>query len=222
VKASLSLANRSSGTKSKEMALSKFTSMMVPPMSVIYSLAQMVRILGFASNFYQKQGSLSLILLSSTSKYRTRPIPRICSQRNPHQWLVSTYSIAFQTNERQAFSVKNQNIMVHTWINPRKMWATRFDDFDMGNEESFIMFGYGSPAAEFSNRTKPPDKLTSTELKAECLARVRSDPNIGPKFIALAEHCIINTAYVHTVKDCQAIKKWDTSSVTLIGDAVFK
>jgi hypothetical protein len=102
------------------------------------------------------------------------------------------------------------------------MWATRFDDYDMGNEESFIMYGYGSPLHEFSNRSKPPDKLTPLELKEECLARVRSDPKIDPKFVALTEHCIINTAYVHVVKECQTIKKWETNSVTLIGDAVFK
>lgn len=121
-----------------------------------------------------------------------------------------------------AFSHRNQNIMVHSWINPRKMWTTRFDDYDMGNEESFIMYGYGSPLSEFSNRSKPPDKLTPLELKEECLARVRSDPTIDPKFIALTEHCVVNTAYVHVVKECQAIKKWDSGSVTLIGDAVFK
>jgi hypothetical protein len=112
--------------------------------------------------------------------------------------------------------------MVHSWINPRKRYATLFDDYDMGNEESFIMFGYGSPVHEFSNQSKPPGKLTSIELKEECLARVRSDPSIDPKFVALAEYCIVNTAYVHIVRDCQAIKKWDTGSVTLLGDAVFK
>lgn len=84
------------------------------------------------------------------------------------------------------------------------------------------MYGYGSPIQEFSNQSKPPGDLSSLELKAECLARVRSDPNIDSRFVTLTEHCVVNSAYVHTVKDCQAVKKWDTSSVTLIGDAVFK
>lgn len=84
------------------------------------------------------------------------------------------------------------------------------------------MFGYGGPIHEFINKTKPPTKLSSAELKAECLARTRADPKIDPKFVALAEHCVVNTAYVHSLRDCQAVKRWDTSSITLMGDAVFK
>lgn len=121
-----------------------------------------------------------------------------------------------------AFSQRNQNIMTHTWINPRKRYATRFDDYDMANEESFIMYGYGGPVHEFCNRSKPPAKLSPSELKEECLARVRSDPHMDPRIVSLTEHCVVNTAYVHVVKEYQAIKKWDTSSVTLLGDAVFK
>ncbi|KAF8866380.1 FAD/NAD(P)-binding domain-containing protein [Acephala macrosclerotiorum] len=120
-----------------------------------------------------------------------------------------------------AFAQHNQNIMVHTWINPQKLWATKFDDFDIGNEESYIMFGYGGPIREFINKSKPAIKLSSAELKAECIARTRADPRIDPKFIALAENCVLNTAYVHAVRDCQAVKRWDTSNVTLMGDSVF-
>ncbi|KUJ22438.1 FAD/NAD(P)-binding domain-containing protein [Mollisia scopiformis] len=119
------------------------------------------------------------------------------------------------------FTQKNQNIMVHSWINPRKMWATKFDDFDISNEESFIMFGHGGPVREFINKSKPPTSLSSAELKTEIIARVKADPKIDPKFVALAEHCVLNTSYVHAVRDCQAVKKWDTGSVTLMGDAVF-
>jgi hypothetical protein len=122
----------------------------------------------------------------------------------------------------QAFSNRNQNIMAHSWVNPRKQWASKFDDYDIGNDESFIMFGYGSPINEFSNRTNPPGELSPAELKAEIFARVQADPNIDSRFVALAQHCITNTAYVYVVRDCQAIKRWDTDSVTLIGDAVFK
>ena len=84
------------------------------------------------------------------------------------------------------------------------------------------MFGYGSPVDEFLNKTKPPGKLSPEELKEECIARVRLISNAVPKFLSLAEKCVINTAYVHVVRDCQAVKRWDTSRVTLIGDAVFK
>lgn len=112
--------------------------------------------------------------------------------------------------------------MVHSWINPRKQWATKFDDLDIANDESFIMFGYGSPLGEFINKSKHPLQLTPQELKAECIARVRKDPGIDPRFVALAEHCLVNTAYVHTNREMQPIKRWDTESITLIGDAVFK
>lgn len=112
--------------------------------------------------------------------------------------------------------------MVHSWINPRKPWATKFDDYEISPDDSFIMFGYGSPVDEFLNKKKPPGKLSPEELKEECIARVRLIPNADPKFLALAEKCVINTAYVHVVRDCQAVKRWDTNRVTLIGDAVFK
>jgi hypothetical protein len=84
------------------------------------------------------------------------------------------------------------------------------------------MFGYGSPVGDFLNKEKPPGKFSPEELKEECIARIRLVPNADPRFIALAEKCLINTAYVHVVRDCQAVKRWDTSSITLIGDAVFK
>jgi hypothetical protein len=112
--------------------------------------------------------------------------------------------------------------MVHSWVNPRKPWATKFDDYEIAPDGSFIKFGYGSPINEFLNRLKPPGKLSPAELKEECIAQVKSVPNVDPKFIALAEKCLINTAYVHVMKDCQAVKSWDTSCATLIGDAVFK
>jgi hypothetical protein len=84
------------------------------------------------------------------------------------------------------------------------------------------MFGYGSPVGDFLNKEKPPGKFSPEELKEECIARIGLVPNADPRFIALAEKCPINTAYVHVVRDCQAVKRWDTNCVTLIGDAVFK
>jgi hypothetical protein len=112
--------------------------------------------------------------------------------------------------------------MVHSWVNPKKPWATKFDDYEIAADDSFIMFGYGSPVDGFLNKEKAPGKLSCEELKQECIARIRAVPNVDPKFIDLAEKCVINTAYVHIVRDCQAVKRWETDSVTLIGDAVFK
>ena len=105
---------------------------------------------------------------------------------------------------------------------PRKPWATKFDNYGIAPDDSFIMLGYGSPVDESLNKKKSPRKLSPEELKEECIARVRLIPNADPKFLALAEECVINTAYVHVVRDCQAVKRWDTSRMTLIGDVVFK
>ncbi len=112
--------------------------------------------------------------------------------------------------------------MVHSWMNPRKPWATNFDGYEVAPDDSFIIFSYGSPVDEFLDKKTPPGKLSPEELKEECIARIRLVPTADPKFLALAEKCVINTAYVHVVRDCQAVKRWDISRVTLIGDAVFK
>lgn len=74
----------------------------------------------------------------------------------------------------------------------------------------------------FVNKSKPPIQFTFAELKAEVMARMQADPKMDPKFVTLAEHCILNTAYVHNVRESQAVKRWDTSVVTLMGDSVFK
>jgi hypothetical protein len=84
------------------------------------------------------------------------------------------------------------------------------------------MFGCGSPVDKFLNRTKAPDQLSSRELKEECVARVRNNPDIHPNFKALARYCVTNTAYIHMVKIADTIKPWDSPNVILLGDAVFK
>jgi len=86
-------------------------------------------------------------------------------------------------------------------VDPRKPWATRFDNYEIAPDDFFIMFGYGSPVDEFLNKKKPPRKLSPEELKEECIVRVRFIPNADPKFLALAEKCVINTAYVHVLRD---------------------
>lgn len=84
------------------------------------------------------------------------------------------------------------------------------------------MLGHGGPRNAFINKSKPPVQLTSAELKAEVITRMKADPKMYPKFVALAEQCILNTAYVHNVREAHAVKRWDTSGVTLMGDSVFK
>jgi hypothetical protein len=107
-------------------------------------------------------------------------------------------------------------------MNPRKKWATIYDEYDIAANESFIMFGYGSPIDQFCNRTKPPLRFSSEELKAECITRAKHDNKLHPDFVTLAEKCVINTGYVHMVRDTGTVKPWDSNCVTLVGDAVFK
>ncbi|KAH8602811.1 hypothetical protein B0O99DRAFT_604380 [Bisporella sp. PMI_857] len=120
-----------------------------------------------------------------------------------------------------AFCSQNQNLIVHSWMNPRKKWATKYDEYDIVADESFIMFGYGSPIGRFRNQSKAPDKLSSEELRQECIDRAKAEPNMHPDFVTMAEKCILNTAYIHMVRDTKAIKPWSSDCVTLIGDAVF-
>ncbi|KAI9742544.1 MAG: hypothetical protein M1818_003684 [Claussenomyces sp. TS43310] len=127
-----------------------------------------------------------------------------------------------QTNSGvMAFCPNNQHIIVHSWQNPLKPWATEYNAHDIEPSESFIMFGYSSTRDCFLNRTNIPEELSREELKGELIARAKRDKNVHPHFAALAERCITNTAYLHVVKNCDAIKPWESRSVTLVGDAVF-
>lgn len=78
----------------------------------------------------------------------------------------------------------------------------------------------GSPISLFQNRRAAPDRLTPGELKAEIIARITS-PLIHPRFAELARLACTNTAYVHMVRKCEAIRPWASPNVTLLGDAVF-
>lgn len=111
---------------------------------------------------------------------------------------------------------------MHSWQNPIKPWATDYTSEEIEPSESFIMYGYGSPASAFTNKTKRPEELTPLELKAEIISRSKRDKTIHPNFLKLAEMCLTNTAYLHMVKKCDSVKPWDSANVTLIGDAVFK
>ncbi|KAL3419847.1 O-methyltransferase [Phlyctema vagabunda] len=120
-----------------------------------------------------------------------------------------------------AFCPRNQNMIIHSWMNPAQPWSENFSQTDIAPEDSFIMFGYGSPLSQFINK-KPPEEMTSEELKAECVARAKTDRNIHPNFVALIDQCVLNSAWLHIVRDCQTITPWDSGSITLIGDSVFK
>ena len=111
---------------------------------------------------------------------------------------------------------------MHSWQNPEKLWATQYTDFEMNAEESFIMFGYGSPVNEFCNKSKQPYELTSEELKVEIVTRAQTDSSVHPNLVTLTQRCVIDTAYMHIVRNSQPVKPWNSECVTLIGDAVFK
>ncbi|ESZ93924.1 hypothetical protein SBOR_5683 [Sclerotinia borealis F-4128] len=132
-----------------------------------------------------------------------------------------TFELAGSHSGVMAFCPGNQNILVHSWQNPMKPWATEFTTEETDPSESFIMYGYGSPASAFINKTKRPEELSPAELKTEIITRSKTDRNIHPNFLRLAEMCLTNTAYLHMVKKCDSVKPWDSTSVTLIGDAVF-
>jgi 2-polyprenyl-6-methoxyphenol hydroxylase-like FAD-dependent oxidoreductase len=135
------------------------------------------------------------------------------------EWHLCKHSRLIGT---QAFCPGNQNIIVHSWQNPMKPWATAYTEDEIDPSESFIMYGYGSPISAFINKSKPPEEFTPEELKTEVIARSKTDRNIHPNFHQLAEMCLTKTAYLHMVKKCDSVKPWDSTNVTLIGDAVFK
>ncbi|TEY40383.1 hypothetical protein BOTCAL_0434g00070 [Botryotinia calthae] len=132
-----------------------------------------------------------------------------------------TFELAGSHSGVMAFCPGNQNILVHSWQNPMKPWATEYTADEIEPSESFIMYGYGSPASAFINKTKRPEEFTPAELKTEIIARSKTDRNVHPNFLKLAEMCLTSTAYLHMVKKCDSVKPWDSTSVTLIGDAVF-
>ncbi|QSZ29892.1 hypothetical protein DSL72_004410 [Monilinia vaccinii-corymbosi] len=132
-----------------------------------------------------------------------------------------TFELAASHSGIMAFCPGNQNILVHSWQNPMKPWATEYTADEIEPSESFIMYGYGSPASAFINQTKPPENLTPQELKAEIINRSKANQDIHPSFLKLAEMCLTNTVYLHMIKKCDSIKPWDSTNVTLVGDAVF-
>ncbi|PQE32202.1 FAD-dependent monooxygenase protein [Rutstroemia sp. NJR-2017a WRK4] len=132
-----------------------------------------------------------------------------------------TFRLAGSNSGIMAFCPGNQNIIVHSWQNPMKPWATAYTEDEIDPSESFIMYGYGGSTSAFINKSKPPEQFTPEELKTEVIARSRTDRNIHPNFHQLAEMCLTKTAYLHMVKKCDSVKPWDSTNVTLIGDAVF-
>lgn len=135
---------------------------------------------------------------------------------------LETLSLIGSTSGTMAFCSHNQNIILHSWQNPNKMFATNYTQDDISPTESFIMFGYGSPVSRFANRRCAPQYLSKQELKNEVVARSKAEKKMHHTFLALAEKCLVETAFVHVVKKCEAIRPWNDDQVTLIGDAVFK
>jgi hypothetical protein len=123
---------------------------------------------------------------------------------------------------KMIFCSHNQNLILHSWQNPDRLFSENYSDRSIAPLDSFIMFGYGSPVSQFINRRCPPAELSNEELKEEILLRTKSEKNMHPNFVALAEKCLVDTAYVHVVKKCDVVSAWNDGQVTLIGDAVFK
>lgn len=135
---------------------------------------------------------------------------------------LETLSLMGSTSGTIAFCSHNQNIILHSWQNPNKIFASNYTTKDIEPTESFIMFGYGSAVSRFVNRRCAPQNLSKQELKDEVVARSRAEKKMHHTFLALAEKCLVETAFVHVVKKCEAIRPWNDDQVTLIGDAVFK
>jgi hypothetical protein len=84
------------------------------------------------------------------------------------------------------------------------------------------MCGHGSPIDHFCNKAKPLQRLSSQELKTECIIRAKRDIKLHPGFVPLAEKCVLNTGYVHMVRDTGVVNPSDSNCVTVVGDAVFR
>ncbi|KAH8648312.1 hypothetical protein BGZ60DRAFT_499693 [Tricladium varicosporioides] len=134
---------------------------------------------------------------------------------------LETLSLVGSISGTMVFCSHSQNIVLHSWQNPNKPFATNYTDNDISPTESFIMFGYGSPVSRFVNRRCAPQNLSKQELKNEVIARSKGEKKMHNTFLALAEKCLVDTAFVHVVKKCEAIRPWNDNQVTLIGDAVF-
>lgn len=109
--------------------------------------------------------------------------------------------------------------MLAAWQNPLIPYATRYTSFTMEPEESFIVFGAGSPVSNFRNG-RAPNNLRPAELKAEVISRT-SQNGIHPRFAMLAKMACIDTAYVFMVHKSEIVPPWVSKNVTLLGDAVF-
>ncbi|OAF60374.1 hypothetical protein VC83_03470 [Pseudogymnoascus destructans] len=105
-------------------------------------------------------------------------------------------------------------------MNPLIPYATRYTSSTIEPDESFIMFGGGSPVSNFDNRRCAPNNLRPAELKAEVISRT-SKTGIHPRFAMLAQMACIDTAHVFLVRKCDVVHPWVSQNVTLLGDAVF-
>lgn len=87
-------------------------------------------------------------------------------------------------------------------------------------EDSFLMCGLGSLTKDFLNKSKDPDEMTSEELKAECVDRVRQ---LHPTFRNLVSLAVPSSVYMAHIKTQDPIKPWaEGHCVTLLGDAAHR
>lgn len=108
-----------------------------------------------------------------------------------------------------------------TWQNPDESYAKGLDPDNIDPETSYVMLGFGSRVDTFVTSSKPPNNMTSTELKAECISRVHRHPTHS-SIKALVELIVTNSAYINLFRMVDVPKPWESANITLLGDATFK
>ncbi|KAH9897331.1 hypothetical protein F4778DRAFT_745289 [Xylariomycetidae sp. FL2044] len=121
-----------------------------------------------------------------------------------------------------AFCQKNQVITTHGWINPEAEFTQDSNVEHIGQEQSFIMAGFGSELRHYHNKSKSPEQFTSEELREEIQKRLHSYKKVDPLFVEMADKVVLDSAYSNILKLVEQPKPWDNPFVTLLGDATMK
>ncbi|RGP78931.1 hypothetical protein FLONG3_2836 [Fusarium longipes] len=113
-----------------------------------------------------------------------------------------------------------QEITIMTWQNPDQPYAKGLDPHHIDPETSYVMVGFGSRLIDFADQSKSPAEMSPHELKAECISRVNAHPT-HPSIKALVELIVTDSAYANVFRMVDVSESWDSSNVTLVGDATF-
>ncbi|RYP58670.1 hypothetical protein DL769_008846 [Monosporascus sp. CRB-8-3] len=118
-----------------------------------------------------------------------------------------------------AFCEKNQVITTHGWVNPEARYTENSTTEHIGQEQSFIMAGFGSELRHYHNKSKNPEQFTSEELRDEVRTRLHGYKKVDPLFVEMADKVVLDSAYSNILKLVEQPKPWDNPCVTLLGDA---